>query len=110
MFVVVVVDDHGIHGEMRNDALNVAAVALDTNPEEKDISKHIKVSSFFRLFFQSFLLLFGLFFRLFLIKSMVLLGIVLLEVILEHLLLMNQSILFSFILEKLQFVCIKLVK
>ncbi len=37
------VDDHGIHGEMRNDAMNVAASALDTNPEEKDISKHIKV-------------------------------------------------------------------
>lgn len=36
-------DDHGIHGEMRNDAMNVAATALDTNPEEKDISKHIKV-------------------------------------------------------------------
>jgi hypothetical protein len=38
------VDDHGIHGEMRNDAMNVAAVALETNPEEKDISKHIKAS------------------------------------------------------------------
>ena len=37
------VDDHGVHGEMRNDAMNVAAVALETNPEEKDISKHIKV-------------------------------------------------------------------
>ena len=32
-----------MHGEMRNDALNVAAVALEANPEEKDISKHIKV-------------------------------------------------------------------
>jgi hypothetical protein len=39
------VDDHGVHGEMRNDAMNVAATALDTNPEEKDISKHIKVLS-----------------------------------------------------------------
>lgn len=38
-----VVDDHGVHGEMRNDAMNVAAVALEANPEEKDISKHIKV-------------------------------------------------------------------
>ena len=37
-------DDHGVHGEMRNDAMNVAAVALEANPEEKDISKHIKVS------------------------------------------------------------------
>ena len=37
------VDDHGVHGEMRNDAMNVAANALETNPEEKDISKHIKV-------------------------------------------------------------------
>jgi hypothetical protein len=36
-------DDHGIHGEMKNDALNVAATALETNQEEKDISKHIKV-------------------------------------------------------------------
>jgi hypothetical protein len=41
-----VVDDHGVHGEMRNDAMNVAATALDTNPEEKDISKHIKVPCF----------------------------------------------------------------
>jgi dynein light chain LC8-type len=40
------VDDHGVHGEMRNDAMNVAATALDTNPEEKDISKHIKVCLF----------------------------------------------------------------
>lgn len=36
-------DDHGAHGEMRHDAMNVAAVALETNNEEKDISKHIKV-------------------------------------------------------------------
>ncbi len=36
-------DDHGVHGEMRNDAMNVAAVALESNHEEKDISKHIKV-------------------------------------------------------------------
>lgn len=36
-------DDHGVHGEMKNDALNVAAAALETNQEEKDISKHIKV-------------------------------------------------------------------
>jgi dynein light chain LC8-type len=35
-------DDHGIHGEMKNDALNVAAVAIESNQEEKDISKHIK--------------------------------------------------------------------
>lgn len=39
----VVVDDHGVHGEMRNDAMNVASVALETNQEEKDISRHIKV-------------------------------------------------------------------
>ena len=37
------VDDHGVHGEMRNDAMNVASVALETNQEEKDISRHIKV-------------------------------------------------------------------
>ena len=41
--ICVTVDDHGVHGEMRNDAMNVAAVALEANPEEKDISKHIKV-------------------------------------------------------------------
>lgn len=35
-------DDHGIHGEMKNDALSVAAVAIEGNQEEKDISKHIK--------------------------------------------------------------------
>ena len=40
-------DDHGVHGEMRNDAMNVAAVALEANPEEKDISKHIKVCTAF---------------------------------------------------------------
>jgi len=40
---IFAVDDHGVHGEMRNDAMNVAAVALEANPEEKDISKHIKV-------------------------------------------------------------------
>lgn len=40
-------DDHGVHGEMRNDAMNVAAVALEANPEEKDISKHIKVCYWF---------------------------------------------------------------
>jgi hypothetical protein len=42
-FCDLTVDDHGVHGEMRNDAMNVAAVALEANPEEKDISKHIKV-------------------------------------------------------------------
>ena len=36
-------DDHGVHGEMKNDALKVAAAAIDGNQEEKDISKHIKV-------------------------------------------------------------------
>lgn len=35
-------DDHGVHGEMKNDALSVAAVAIEGNQEEKDISKHIK--------------------------------------------------------------------
>lgn len=39
----LLVDDHGVHGEMRNDAMNVASVALETNQEEKDISRHIKV-------------------------------------------------------------------
>ena len=34
-------DDHA-HGEMKNDALNVGAAALEANQEEKDISKHIK--------------------------------------------------------------------
>jgi hypothetical protein len=36
-------DDHGIHGEMKNDAMKVAAAALEASPEEKDISRHIKV-------------------------------------------------------------------
>ena len=36
-------DDHGVHGEMKNDALKVAAAAIEGNQEEKDISKHIKV-------------------------------------------------------------------
>lgn len=45
------VDDHGVHGEMRNDAMSVAATALDTNNEEKDISKHIKVTSFVAVLF-----------------------------------------------------------
>ena len=35
-------DDHGVHGEMKNDALKVAAAAIEGNQEEKDISKHIK--------------------------------------------------------------------
>ena len=43
MLLVPLVDDHGVHGEMRNDAMSVAATALDTNHEEKDISKYIKV-------------------------------------------------------------------
>lgn len=40
--IVCDMDDHGVHGEMKNDALNVAAAALEANQEEKDISKHIK--------------------------------------------------------------------
>lgn len=36
-------DEHGTNGDMKNDALNVAATALETNQEEKDISRHIKV-------------------------------------------------------------------
>ena len=35
-------DDHGVHGEMKNDALSVAAVAIEGNQEERDIAKHIK--------------------------------------------------------------------
>eukprot|EP00597_Dinobryon_sp_UTEXLB2267_P016758 CAMPEP_0201092166 /NCGR_PEP_ID=MMETSP0812-20130820/722_1 /ASSEMBLY_ACC=CAM_ASM_000668 /TAXON_ID=98059 /ORGANISM="Dinobryon sp., Strain UTEXLB2267" /LENGTH=64 /DNA_ID=CAMNT_0047343579 /DNA_START=26 /DNA_END=217 /DNA_ORIENTATION=+ len=35
-------DDHGVHGEMKNDAFTVVAAALEANTEEKDISKHIK--------------------------------------------------------------------
>lgn len=44
-------DDHGAHGEMKHDALSVAAAALEANPEEKDISRHIKVLSLFLLEF-----------------------------------------------------------
>mmetsp|Transcript_40909 Transcript_40909/g.41785 ORF Transcript_40909/g.41785 Transcript_40909/m.41785 type:complete len:99 (-) Transcript_40909:22-318(-) len=40
--IICDMDDHGVHGEMRNDAMNIAAVALEANPEEKDISRHIK--------------------------------------------------------------------
>jgi hypothetical protein len=53
LLLLPLVDDHGVHGEMRNDAMNVAATALDTNPEEKDISKHIKVSVLERSLFYS---------------------------------------------------------
>ena len=35
-------DDHGVHGEMKNDALQVAGSALEAHQEEKDISKYIK--------------------------------------------------------------------
>ena len=35
-------DDHGIHGEMKNDAQKVAAAAVEAHQEEKDVSKHIK--------------------------------------------------------------------
>lgn len=45
-------DDHGSHQEMKHDALSVAAAALEANPEEKDISKHIKVGGYlWRLLF-----------------------------------------------------------
>ena len=40
--VVCDMDDHGIYGEMKNDAMSVSAAALEANQEEKDISKHIK--------------------------------------------------------------------
>ena len=36
-------DEHGTNGDMKGDALNVAATALETYQEEKDISRHIKV-------------------------------------------------------------------
>ena len=35
-------DDHGVHGDMKSDAMNVASAALESNQEEKDISKYIK--------------------------------------------------------------------
>ena len=41
--IICDMDDHGIHGEMKNDAMKVAAAALEASPEEKDISRHIKV-------------------------------------------------------------------
>ena len=37
-------DEHGTNGDMKSDALNVAGTALETYQEEKDISRHIKVS------------------------------------------------------------------
>ena len=40
--VICDMDDHGVRGEMKNDAMSVAAAALEGNQEEKDISKHIK--------------------------------------------------------------------
>ena len=40
--IICDMDDHGVHGEMKNDALNVAAAAIEANQEEKDISRHIK--------------------------------------------------------------------
>ena len=39
-------DDHGINGDMRHDAMHIAGVALEANPEEKDVSKQIKVIHF----------------------------------------------------------------
>ena len=39
-------DDHGINGDMRHDAMHVAGLALEANPEEKDVSKQIKVIHF----------------------------------------------------------------
>ena len=36
-------DEHGTNGDMKNDALNVAATALETYQEENLISRHIKV-------------------------------------------------------------------
>jgi hypothetical protein len=80
---------------MRNDAMNVAAVALETNPEEKDISKHIKV---LQIFSNSFILtLLCIFHRPILIRSMDLHGTALLAATLEHLSPTNQSILSFFI-------------
>ena len=35
-------DDHGIHGKMKNDAQKVAAAAVEAHQEEKDVSKPIK--------------------------------------------------------------------
>lgn len=35
-------DDHGIYGEMKQDAFSVSAQALESNQEEKDISRYIK--------------------------------------------------------------------
>ena len=40
--IVCDMDDHGIHGEMKSDAMSVAAAALDLNSEERMISCHIK--------------------------------------------------------------------
>ena len=42
MKMVCDMDDHGVHGEMRGDAMNVAAAALEAHQEENNISKHIK--------------------------------------------------------------------
>ena len=41
-------DEHGTNGDMKGDALNVAATALETYQEEKDISRHIKVTMIVR--------------------------------------------------------------
>ena len=41
-------DEHGTNGDMKSDALNVAGTALETYQEEKDISRHIKVSRLFQ--------------------------------------------------------------
>ena len=35
-------EEHGPNGDMRKDALSVAATALETNHEDSSISKHIK--------------------------------------------------------------------
>jgi dynein light chain LC8-type len=40
--VVTDMDEHGIQGDMKGDAMNVAAAALEAHQEEKDISKYIK--------------------------------------------------------------------
>lgn len=44
MLFCLIVDDHGTNGDMRGDAQNIAANALESNTEEKDISKAIKTA------------------------------------------------------------------